>query len=338
MIRPWAIGAIAVLGLAGLATRPVQAEETPSCPAASETKILHDIEETIGLPDSHKDQHDPSEVGITCPADEPDCAEPLLICHEQFCTQYNFATKLPDWVIERLTPEIVSGKNKRPNVKFKPDSKLPDDKLSATDKDYAGSGLSRGHQAASADFKCKKDWMKQTFVFSNAVPQVQNGFNGGIWRQLESHVQNLAKHRDEIFVITGPVEMAPDGAETVISEGANACGNRIVLAGLSKLKKSSICDANDNDPSKACDAGVAVPAGLFMIIYVPETERTFGFVMSNEDHRKLKDGDVKAVDYFEEWRATIEVIEEAANLEFFTSLSLRDSTMRKGHCTETRWR
>jgi DNA/RNA endonuclease G (NUC1) len=331
MIRIWAIGAMAVLVCAGPATTPLRAEETPSCPDPSETEIFRDIKETIGFPNSHKDHQAVTEATDGCPG-------PIVICHDQLCTQYNATTKLPDWVIERLTLEIVSGDNPRPKIKFKPDPKLPEDWPTATDKDYAGSGLARGHQAASADFKSNPDWMKQTFIFSNAVPQVQNGFNGGIWRQLESHVRNLAKRRDAIYVITGPVEMADGGAETVIAESSNACGKRIVLAGASKLKKSSICNANDKDPSKTCTAGVAVPAGLFKIIYVPETERAFGFLMSNEDHRELKDSDVTAAAYFEEWRATIEVIEAATNLEFFTHLSLRDGTVRKGHCTETRWR
>ena len=340
MIRHGALGAaVAALALvAALPLSPLAAEAPTSCEVATETEIFTQIKDAIGLPNSHKDVRDLPEEEASCLETEAGCVETIQICHHHFCTQYNFATKLPDWVIERLTPDIVTGDNTRPHVKFKPDPKLADKKLSAKDKDYAGSGLARGHQAASADFKFDSQCMKDTFIFSNAVPQVQNGFNGGIWRELESHVQNLAKHRDEIYVITGPVEMAPDGAEIVIPEGNNACGQRIVLAGLSKLKKQSICNANDKDPSKVCEDGVAVPAGLFKIVYIPETERAFGFLMSNEDHRELKDDDISSEAYFEEWRATIQAIEEAANLEFFTNLSLRESRTRKTHCTETRWR
>lgn len=260
------------------------------------------------------------------------------ICHDQYCTEYNSTSKIPNWVVERLTPAIAAGKHKRPHVKFMPDEKLPNGSATAKDVDYAKSGLARGHQAASADFKCNQDWMKQSFKFSNAVPQIQNGFNGGIWRVLESRVQNLAKKRDEIYVITGPVEMDPFGRETIIEKRMNACGRRIVLAGLSKLKKSSICNTNDTDASKTCENGVGVPAGLFKIVYVPRTNRVFGFVLSNEDHRKLKESGVDNTAYLEEWRVSIEAIEFATNLKFFTNLSLRSSRVLKEHCTETRWR
>ena len=298
-------------------------EENP-CATPPSSLTLSDIENAIGIPVSHNDTEDRSNL--------------TPICHEQFCSSYNSNTKLPDWVVERLSPAITDGKNTRPNVKFKPDKNLPSDKASAKDSDYTKSGLARGHQAASADFKCSAGWMKQTFTFANAVPQIQNGFNGGIWRSLEDHVQKLAKARDEIYVITGPVEMDPDGKQTIVEKRNNACDHRIVLAGLSKLKKASICNANDADSSKKCDAGVSVPAGLFKIIYVPETNRAFGFLMSNEDHRKLKKRGVDNTAYLEEWRTSIGAIEEAANLKFFTNLNIRSSRVHKEHCTETRWR
>lgn len=319
-------GVLALLWLLGLDAAPAQAaaDGQEDCGADADTEVFREIKDKIGFPNSHKDHLETNEV--------------VQICRDHFCTQYNLATKIPDWVIERLTPDIVTGDNTRPHTSFKPDPKLEPGTPTAKDKDYKGSGLARGHQAASADFKCSAPWMRETFVLSNAVPQVQNGFNGGTWRHLEKHVQDLAKHRKEIFVITGPVAMAADGAETVIPEGANGCGRRIVLAGLAKLKKASICDANDKDPSKACADGVAVPAGLFKIVYIPETERGFAFLMSNEDHRKLKKSGVKTTDYFEEWRATIDVIEEAANLEFFPDRSLRANRVQKEACTETRWR
>ncbi len=298
-------------------------EDNP-CAVPPSSLTPSDIESAIGVPVSHNDIGDQSNL--------------TPICHEQFCSSYNSNTKLPDWVVERLSPAITDGKNTRPSTKFKPDKNLPNDKASAKDKDYTKSGLARGHQAASADFKCNAEWMKQTFTFANAVPQIQNGFNGGIWRSLEDRVQNLAKERDEIFVITGPVAMDVFGRETIIEKRNNACGRRIVLAGLSKLKKASICDANDKDSSKVCENGVNVPAGLFKIIYVPKTNRAFGFVLSNEDHRKLKRSGVNNTAYLEKWRVSIEAIEFATNLKFFTNLNIRSSRVHKEHCTETRWR
>ena len=319
-----------------------------SCVDATSTIIRNDIEGSIGIPVSHRDNVDRSKL--------------TEICYDRYCTLYNSEAKTPEWVVERLTPAIVSGMNTRPKIGFSVDKKLKDirkaakkadklvpivagkepvktaDMVTATNADYTNSNLARGHQAPSADYKCSEDWMKQTFKFSNAVPQVQDGFNGGIWRELEDHVNNLAMERDEIFVITGPVAMDAKGKDTIIEKRMNACGRRIVLAGLSTLNKSSICDANNKDSSKTCKYGVGVPSGLFKIIYIPETNRAFGFLMSNEDHRKLKKRDVDNTAYLEEWRTSIQAIEEAANLKFFTNLSLRSSRVQKQHCTETRWR
>ena len=43
---------------------------------------------------------------------------------------------------------------------------------------------------------------QQTFYVTNQVPQIHNGFNNGIWKNLESAVLFLAKN-EEIFVTTG---------------------------------------------------------------------------------------------------------------------------------------
>jgi DNA/RNA endonuclease G (NUC1) len=183
--------------------------------------------------------------------------------------------------------------------------------------------------------------MKKTFVFSNAVPQVQNGFNGGIWKELEEHVQDFARSLDEekaIYVITGPVDLPPDGSETVIAADQNSCPNEIRLAGLDKLRKRAICDANDKQAGNSCVHGVAVPSGLFKIIYVPFLERAFGFLLSNEDHRKIKSRGISNADYFEKWRASIDVIEDAANLDFFPGKSRRWRNVHEQTCTLTRWR
>jgi len=335
-------------GIVLYGTGYIAGNEAQSCVDATSTIIINDIERAIGIPQSHKDNIDRNKL--------------TQICYDRYCSLYNSETKIPEWVVERLTPAIVNGKNKRPKISFSVDKKLREirkaarkaDKLAAkngdkdaaktanmvtaTNADYTHSKLARGNQAPSADFKCSKDWMKQTFRFSNAVPQVQDGFNGGIWRVLQDHVKNLAKERNEIFVITGPVAMDPKGKETIIKKRSNSCGRRIVLAALSKLEKSAICDANDKDNSKICEYGVSVPAGLFKIVYIPETNRAFGFVLSNEDHRELKESGVDNTVYLEEWRVSIEAIEFATSLKFFTKLNLRSSRVQKQHCTETRWR
>ncbi len=72
--------------------------------------------------------------------------------------------------------------------------------------DYSGSGYSRGHLAASSDRQYSVAANKQTFYMSNMNPQIQNGFNGGIWATLEQKVQswgNITNNQDTLYVAKG---------------------------------------------------------------------------------------------------------------------------------------
>jgi endonuclease G len=181
----------------------------------------------------------------------------------------------------------------------------------------------RGHQAPSEDFNFKSAWMKETFVLSNAVPQVGPGFNQHIWAELEQTIRDLfeTQSRNEIFVITGPIYQDPDGRTLTISANANACGNVIKLV---PMKKASICDANNRNPRTPCaEAGVAVPAALYKIIYDPELERSNAFLMPNVDHRDSR-GTAKSIAYLNKHRTSVSVIEEYTGLQFFTALQSRE--------------
>ena len=319
------LGWLALLLAAGLVGGPAVAQ-IPACETLVTTEIQADIKKAMGFPVLHDDEADSTKRGT--------------VCHDQFCTEFDGERKTPVWVAERLTTDIVTGDNPRPRPGWKHDPKLlgDDDIPEVRDREYKHSGLARGHMAASADFKCSVTWMKQTFIFSNAVPQVQHGFNGGAWRWLEDHIQKLAKERSEVITITGPVHLRDDGAEIVVAEGQNACGRELTLAGLTTLGKAAICNENDTDSSQACKAGVAVPSGLFKIIYVPESKRVFAFLMSNEDHRPFRKSGQSTGDYLEEWRVSINVIEGLTNLQFFPDWSSRAEHVAINNCTETRWR
>jgi DNA/RNA endonuclease G (NUC1) len=192
--------------------------------------------------------------------------------------------------------------------------------------------------AASNDFKCSKQLMKNTFVLSNAVPQIQNGFNGSYWRYLEDRVHKLAAASSaELFVISGPV--AAVGTETTVSAANNRCGKAIALPAEGDLTKTAICDANDTDSTKSCTAGVAVPAGLFKVIYAADTGRAFAFLMPNISHSALKRASGLSINgYLDEWRVSLDVLEEVTNLEFFPGISLRKQKIIKENCVATRWR
>lgn len=69
-----------------------------------------------------------------------------------------------------------------------------------------GKGYSRGHHCASEDRQTTSDANWQTFYYTNQSPQIQNGFNGGIWASLEGAVQTKAAGMtglDTMYVATG---------------------------------------------------------------------------------------------------------------------------------------
>jgi endonuclease G len=42
----------------------------------------------------------------------------------------------------------------------------------------------------------------QTFYVTNSVPQIQAGFNGGIWQKLEAALQDMAESKT-LYIVTG---------------------------------------------------------------------------------------------------------------------------------------
>lgn len=257
--------------------------------------------EGFGAPRSNKDERS---------------GEYEFICHSEFLVRHNNKSKTPDLVVERLTRDLVTGTNSRPHVNFKPDPKLDADET-ATDDKYRRSLYARGHQAASADFKSDKDLMIDTFVFSNAVPQEGGGFNSSIWRQFEDRVQKLVKARGEIYVITGPVYQKPGGGEVVIPRDQNPCGQEIRLPDLAR---NAICGGpSGGPPNQTCgEDGIAIPAGLFKILFDPSMNRMNAYVMPNEDHpNKAERGGQSVEDYLNLWRVSVQNLQDRVGYTFF---------------------
>ena len=72
--------------------------------------------------------------------------------------------------------------------------------------DYGEDGdyYARGHQIPDADRQYKETMVKQTYYAINSTPQIQYGFNGGIWNSLEGSIRSLAVNKDEtIYIVTG---------------------------------------------------------------------------------------------------------------------------------------
>ena len=63
-------------------------------------------------------------------------------------------------------------------------------------------GYSKGHMIPNASRNANSTMQSQTFYVTNAVPQIQNAFNGSIWAALEGALQSIGKS-EEIYIVTG---------------------------------------------------------------------------------------------------------------------------------------
>lgn len=286
---------------------------------AADTSACDFLWKDVGEPVSNKDER---------------FGDYVEICKPEFLVRHNNTTRTPDWVIERLTEDIVTGTNKRPRVKFAPDPAVPEGK-SAVDTDYARSLYARGHQAASADFKSNLDWMKQTFVFSNAVPQEGPGFNSSIWSQFEDMVRDLAVSRGEIIVITGPVYQDPHGKDIIIPESQNPCGREIVLPAL---KRKAVCGGKTGKgPTLDCsgEEGVAIPAGLFKIIVDPDIGRVNAYLLPNIDHPSRRERGTTSEEYLKTFRVSVLNIEDRTGYKFLPDYDRHERRSQKESCPAT---
>ena len=136
-----------------------------------------------------------------------------VITHKGYAVSYNYEWKIPNWVAYELTDREVAGEVPRYD-KFKPDPMVPQNATAVTD-DYKYSGYDRGHMAPAADMKWDEQVMKESFYLSNICPQNPN-LNGGVWKDLEEQVRDLASQKGKIFVACGPI--VNDASNTI---GAN---------------------------------------------------------------------------------------------------------------------
>ena len=81
---------------------------------------------------------------------------------------------------------------------------------------YASNSYGRGHQIPNADRNAVDAMQAQTYYYTNLTPQIQNGFNGGIWNDLEEAVRALLPGCDPVYVVTGAAfRKKTDGTEGI---------------------------------------------------------------------------------------------------------------------------
>ena len=152
----------------------------------------------------------------------------------------------------------------------------------------------RGHQLPSADrpnikgADPQKNPNAMTFYGTNMTPQL-NGFNGGIWANLEGKVRSWANESDTLYVVTGCVIDYKDG-ETVKY-------------------------ALDNNGKK-----VTVPTGYYKVVLRYMKSSTFGYSGYSAcavwlDHKVYS---TKTID--SSYSMSVDDLEKRLNIDFFVNL------------------
>ena len=70
-------------------------------------------------------------------------------------------------------------------------------------ENYPKNFYARGHQIPNADRNAVPQMQAQTYYSTNMTPQIQNGFNGGIWAKLEDAVRDAIPSDDTLYIVTG---------------------------------------------------------------------------------------------------------------------------------------
>ena len=111
----------------------------------------------------------------------------------------------PIWVAYPIHESYTKGTAGGQNQDWKFDPAIPafvQPDLSSSYKASGDGSFSRGHMLASNDRQSDKATNKQTFYYTNMSPQIQNGFNGGIWATFEKKCHNMICS-DTLYMVTG---------------------------------------------------------------------------------------------------------------------------------------
>lgn len=180
-----------------------------------------------------------------------------------YTLSYSEPHEQAEWVAYNLTKSSILVKNVPRSKWYQTDHSISTG--SAVHGDYTRSGYSRGHLIPAGDLAFSYEAMDESMLMSNMSPQRQ-GFNQGIWNELENQVRNWAFERDQVFVVTGPV-----------------------------LKKRNIVDYIGKNE-------VAVPNLFYKIIldYTEGDEQAIAFLIPNELSEERLEKYVVSIDEVEE--------------------------------------
>ena len=154
----------------------------------------------------------------------------------------------------------------------------------------ANSNYARGHMCPNGSRNNDDTMQQQTFYVTNQVPQIHNGFNNGIWKNLESAVQDLAKN-EELFVTTG----------------------------VSFRKGNETPQVQYISPAKHPDQKVPIPPYFYKLVlrvkYVAASVTDASCTAFWFEHKAYESGDS-----FDNYRKSVDQVEEWTGFDFFVNL------------------
>lgn len=165
-----------------------------------------------------------------------------------------------------------------------------DRQIQVCDGSYSIENYARGHMCPNGSRNNNETMQQQTFYVTNQVPQIHNRFNNGIWKNLESAVQVLAKN-EEIFVTTG----------------------------VSFHKGNETPQIQHISPSKHPEQQVPIPPYFYKIVlrvkYVAASVTDASCTAFWFEHKAYESGDD-----FDNYRKSVDQVEEWTGFDFFVNL------------------
>ena len=220
-----------------------------------------------------------------------------LYRHENYSFSYSEEDEQAEWVAYELTKEETYGKQER-KEKFVSDPIVVTE--SSHPYEYRNSGYTRGHLAPAGDMKFDETAMAECFYTSNISPQTRE-FNAGIWNDLEMKTRNWARKYKKVYVITGPI---------------------LTDKGLKKMDY-------ENNRGKKEKSDITIPKRFYKIIYdfsYAGKEKMIAFIISQDAEGDLAD-----------YVTTVDEVEEATGLDFFTNLSKSEQNELESSSDLSKW-
>lgn len=125
-----------------------------------------------------------------------------LLARDGSVISYNRGRMSPNWAAWTVTAEDTQ-RLPRPK-RFRTNKSLPEGWLRMSERDIKNSGTTRGHLVAAGERGASMEEAKETFTFTNILPQGMNS-NTGPWNGLEKHYRGLAKLGKTVHVFAGGI-------------------------------------------------------------------------------------------------------------------------------------